>query len=353
MTSGIRNNWMQAIQKCMESSSRPSHLDYNSRNSLYSTPQRSSPQRTDYSTPQRQTSTSLDSSRRHPQSAPPSAARALYPSEPGTHSPRSDTKSDSSGSRMSTPDSWSRGRRTVIDSFNHSEASGKSPSASPQQGRFVSCTWPYDSSSSGTSSSERDHTPDSHGSRSRRNSNVSQYLEDEDSDRKSKELTQEEEQELDNVERNIRRIHRKSISESVHKHRPQHFEKFETGAAFDDKDQPDSDKSSPTRSHDRSVTPSSRSSTPSSTPRKETPPRRVASPSRRRATETPERKTQTAPRAPSAKIKEKSRAKSPRPRSPPPLEAKMADISLDGRSGPSDDEILNEITEGRWKDVSY
>lgn len=38
---------------------------------------------------------------------------------------------------------------------------------------------------------------------------------------------------LDEVERNIRQIHRKSISDHVHQqHKPQHFSKFESGTAF-------------------------------------------------------------------------------------------------------------------------
>lgn len=195
MTSGIRNNWMQAIQKCMETSGRPSHLDFtsahrdfspvssNSRTSAYSSPSRSSSRHSDYASPQRPTSTSSieQTSRRHTPSVA-SPARSLYSSEAGILSPRSD-KSESANSRLSSTDSLysrqSRARRSTLEAYKDMEVKGASAPDSPQRsagGRYTSCTWPYDSSSSGASS-ERDHTPDSQSSRSRRNSNVSQYLE--------------------------------------------------------------------------------------------------------------------------------------------------------------------------------
>ena len=175
MTSGIRNNWMQAVHKCMESSGghrdyssahlSPAHLDFSpassaSRGSTFSS--RSSSRHSDYAlSPQRDPGPS----RRHPLTTPstPSPSRGLYSGSEGWSRP-------------------SRARRS-LDVGEGVKARGSPSSAgrglTNQAARFVSCTWPYDSSSSGASGSEREHTPDSssHGSRSRRNSNVSQYLE--------------------------------------------------------------------------------------------------------------------------------------------------------------------------------
>ena len=97
------------------------------------------------------------------------------------------------------------------------------------------------------------------------------------------------------MEHNIRRIHRRSLSDHSARHRPPHFDKFESGSAFEGEEAP-------------AV-------------------RSASSPRDQHKTRTSEERTPG--RAPSSKVKDKTRARSPRPRSPPPLEVTGRDLPLD------------------------
>lgn len=187
---------------------------------------------------------------------------------------------------------------------------------------------------------------------------------------RARELTAEEERELDNVQANIRRIHRKSITDSVSIAKLPHLDKFEQQVTTN------SDESPETRSA-VTVTPreSRRSRTNNESPVQKaeetatysaaasrelfaSPGSSTSSPARARS-RSPGRPawaggsgsghkksaedTAAKTRAPSAKVKDKSRSKSPRPKSPPPkLTARQNDEYFDS---------LERCKENRWVSI--
>lgn len=141
-------------------------------------------------------------------------------------------------------------------------------------------------------------------------------------------LSHEDENELDDVQRNIRRIHRRSITEFSH--RPPHLDKFESAASVaaaddsgssDGRERRDSSSSygSPVR-HDRTT------------------------------------------RAPATRVKDKARSKSPRPKSPPLTAAATTAAKVDvvdnisqkqgSGSCSGGDDSVSDIIEKKWREVS-
>ena len=159
---------------------------------------------------------------------------------------------------------------------------------------------------------------------------------DEQEGQSQRELTEEEERELDNVQANIRRIHRKSITDSVSVAKLPHLDKFEQQSNGDET--PERRPSFGSRERRRSrganepaVQKKEESVSYSSNASRElfVSPGRARSPGRSRSPGRPswtpgkkgaeERsKSPSAPKAPSAKVKDKTRSRSPRPKSPPP-----------------------------------
>ena len=378
MTSGIRSNWIQALQKCMEMSSPGSRDKRGSRSS--------SPERRP-STGSRSSISSDVSSRNghvngaHINSMDTTPWRRISSSNlsspvrtPGERSRRSSNDSTSTSASDSRYSGQSDIRSSRRGTDTEDEGRGR-------EGRRPSCTWPYERNAeendldTSTASSESSAGIERRISRSRSKSveasraphsekeesgrRRSTYLEDGDLAKKA-ERSPEEERALDEVEHNIRRIHRKSITEYVQQHKPQHFDKFESGSAFksDSKSKtdktapysprsrassdryssysPKSDAITPTRSHSTS----SVNTTPSSTPR------------RKHSADIPDRKS-SSPRAPSAKIKDKSRTKSPRAKSPPPVYDDSSEAFFDGLTTPNkNNSSPDDIIERKWREVS-
>ncbi len=451
MTSGIRNNWMQAIRKCMEMSGvavgdvtdepdashtqspRFSTRSQSADSKAPPTPEQrnASPRGADntaqlngaYASPTKNSNSELSPWRRSHSSgatprqashtdSPGATARQTSHTEPKSgddsngHTPLFDvsysTRKDSWGSNKSD----SR-RRLRLDSpsrlSDRSDSSDQTP-LSPGGRRFSSCTWPYvppsatTSDRSGTSSPVTDTPPNGKG-RSKsvdhgRPSDVSAYLSEEEPN-KPKELSQQEEDELDNVQRNIRRIHRKSIQEFTHK--PQHFEKFEMGTVFSKKTEEKNGSSPSIDKNERSASSDTRfefgtvfnkkeeklprsTSVPNEKPRQSaayaaqrdsdilsSPRSDIKSSPRRSRTQSPrtrrivdeQPKSPVTPRAPSAKVKEKTRAKSPRAKSPPPSFDMGDDFLNDmiltpkrrGSAPFAGDTPKDDIIERKWKEV--
>ncbi len=176
---------------------------------------------------------------------------------------------------------------------------------------------------------------------------LSQYFEEGEKPREL-DLTEEQEEELDNIEQNIRQIHRRSITEFVQQQRsPKHLEKFESGRAYADLQRPPSlERLPPSPRADTSSPDTARSS-------------RTTSPSRKRSDSDPRSPLQH--RAPSAKVLDKARSRSPRPRSPPPETADPDEDFLDTFVQRNlESELSGEKrkpdrkeAEKKWKDVSF
>lgn len=363
MTSGIRNNWMQAIQKCMETSNV--HKPDGGSGSAAASPVVKSAEHTPSS--RRSYSGANGVSAESPASSPSSynSYGAIYRNQTESsiahHSPSTSFSEPTTPGRQRRNDEGATTPRTSSHDRYSSRFSaenagdGSSRSASEPRRRKFSSTWPYASSAESSPASESEHRP--RGSRSRsssqgprtprsrsssqnrssRRSSISDIL-DEEEGSAQRELTEEEERELDNVQANIRRIHRKSITDSVSVSRLPHLDKFEqqssqgeetperrhsVGSRESRRSRGTTDES-PVQKTEESVVHSSNTSRELfASPGRARSPGRSRSPGRpnwtpgKRGSE--ERsKSPGAPRAPSAKVKDKSRSKSPRPKSPPP-----------------------------------
>ena len=222
-----------------------------------------------------------------------------------------------------------------------------SMSPSPEGMRSRGSSFSKNSPRSRTSSQSKPRSRSSSRNRSRRGS-ISDLLDDQGDQFQN--ISKEEEKELDNVQVNIRRIHRKSITDSVAISKLPHLEKFEsvTSSAaaptaaerkppIDSKEKRRSIVNAPVDSddwtdsggyHSRSHRTRSPGRTRSGSERARSPGQRRSTTDRHRslsnthtttALKSEERpKSPATPKAPSAKIKDKSRSKSPRPKSPPP-----------------------------------
>ena len=279
MTSGIRNNWVQALQKCVDTHGSP-------------------PNTTDSSTP-------------------------INPRRHTTH---------------------------ITDVLASPVTAAESVSPSTRRRRRLTT----DAVSSGVDAEDE--------RRDRRRTTLALMSEPASEDR-PQERSVEEEQELDNIERNIRRIHRRSITEFVQKHTPQHFDKFESGTAFTDGE---SDKREVSSSSERSTPISSAVSSPQEDYTSRRRQRSLVAKPLLRRMDLDRVKSVGHPRSPSARVKDRTRAKSPRTKSPP-LDISgtdMVDSPAHSRSD-SDHSILEDsllgvievpsrrrdVIEHKWKEV--
>ncbi|KAK2160603.1 hypothetical protein LSH36_129g01041 [Paralvinella palmiformis] len=243
-------------------------------------------------------------------------------------------------------------RRTTENITRLPEASTSSLAKSNR----TSCTWPYEIHENNNleRTSSAQSLKSSCDSESQRD--ISQYLDD---NEKSRKFTKQEEEELDNVQKNIRHIHRRSLTESVQVHKLKHLDKFESGAAFSNQldRQPSSKQLNGSRSPDRSHSPSTRGSRESSASH--------ASPGRSHASHRDhhlsdsDRSTSSGVQAPSAKIKNKTKIHSLRAKSPPPETMDDDDDYLDTfvkknleQSLSDESSNSNNAIEKNWKHVS-
>lgn len=287
MTSGIRHNWMQAIEKCMQLQ------------------------------PGGATSREPRRSRRYvsmPGLSNGDASAAEKPDEV-TYVP-----SRRSRQREAPPTVDPRGR-------------------GPRDRHTMTCTWPYENPSSKSVTSPREESQP-------HVTNVSDYLEE---GERRVALTPQQEEELDHIEKNIRSIHRKSISDFVQQHKVPHHDKFESASSTRD-----SDNRSRASSSDRSGWSSPREagsvhSSPVGRARQSS--ISEVSPHRRKS----DPRSPGYYRAPSAKVKDRSRAKSPRPRSPPP-DKSQEELALMMGHPPdliSSSEAAAQMIENQWRQVIF
>ena len=357
MTSGIRNNWMQAIQKCMETSTvhRPSA------GSAAASPSNRRNEHVPGSRRPYSASNGVSPEGSASSSSYSNSYGALYKNQTESSIAHHSPSSYSSSSRDSTPGRQRRHeegpttpRSASYDKycsrFSAENAGDESARSASEPRRKFSSTWPYNSPES---SPVPDSEPRSRGSRSRsssrgprtprsrsssqnrsRRSSISDLLDEQGEEQR--ELTEEEERELDNVQANIRRIHRKSITDSVSISKLPHLDKFEQHSNGEDTPErrPSfgsrerrSRRPNDSRAHEKEESVNYNTTSASrelfASPSRGRSPGRSRSPGRPSWTPgkkgTEERsKSPGAPRAPSAKVKDKSRSKSPRPRSPPP-----------------------------------
>ena len=367
MTSGIRNNWMQAIQKCMESS-----VDHRSTGGSAATSPSSKSKDHIPGSRRSYNGVSAESSSSSPSSY--NSYGAMYKNQTESsiahHAPNTYSSRDSTPNRLrrheelpTTPRSASHDRYSSrFSTENAGDGSNRSASEPTRKisedpnlhsplGRKFSSTWPY-------ASPESSHVPESEqrsrGSRSRsssqgtraprsrsssqnrsRRSSISDLL-DEQEGQTQRELTAEEERELDNVQANIRRIHRKSITDSVSIAKLPHLDKFEQqsngeetperrpsfgsreGRRSRGNNEPTTQKKEETVSYSSNTSRElfaspGRARSPA---RSRSPGRPSWTPGKKGAEERP--KSPGASKAPSVKIKDKTRSRSPRPKSPPP-----------------------------------
>ncbi len=292
-------------------------------------------------------------------------------------SPRS-VSNDKYSSRFSAENAGDGSSRSTSEPRRKSSAND--PNASPEK-RFSS-TWPYASPQASPTAATADDAEQeraARGARSRsssrgprtaprsrsssqnrgngsRRSSVSDLIDEQEGPRPQRELTDEEQRELDNVQVNIRRIHRKSITDSVSIAKLPHLDKFEQQAQHGEetperrpslgareKRRTRSEAEAPVQKQEEQSVSASRelfsaAGRTRSPGRSRSPGRHSWTPSGKKASEEPS-KAPAAPRAPSAKIKDKSRSKSPRPKSPPPKRTTRSDDYFDS---------LERWKENRW-----
>ena len=380
LTLGIRKNWMQAIGQCVQTNggamssssssqegspqtSRRANDRYHTHSGAFitraqtrevtETPRESSPKTDKESTP----------TRKSERSGIPTRRTELPASEPPKYSVRQTSANEvtvtTPGGGMETV--RMRSRRRTTENVTRMPELTTSSSSSPNASKRQSCTWPYEAESNNnmkrTSSSHSLKSQDSGSQRDLSGSqrDLSQYLED---NERPPELSRQEEEELDNVERNIRHIHRRSLNESVQLHRLKHLDKFESGAAFSaPADHQMSRERS--RSRERSHSPSNQSSRDSSANRAS--PGRSKTPTRDiLPSDSDSRSTGSGGHmAPSTKVKNKSKTRLSRARSPPPETHDDDDDYLDTfvkrnldvgvASEPSNS---SHVVEKTWKHVS-
>ena len=359
MTSGIRNNWMQAIQKCMDTST----VHRTSAGSAAASPSNKRNEHVPGSRRLYSASNGVSPEGSASSSSYSNSCGALYKNQTESsiahHSPSTYSSSSSRDSTPGRPRRHEEGPTTPRSAsydkyssrFSTENAGDESGRSASEPRRRFSSTWPYNSPESSPvpeseprsrgsrsrSSSRGPRTPRSRSSsqnRSRRSS-ISDLL-DEQGD-EQRELTENEERELDNVQANIRRIHRKSITDSVSISKLPHLDKFEQHSNGEDTPERRPSFGSRERrsrrgeNESRAIEKEQSVSYNTTSASRElfASPGRGRSPGRSRSPGRPswtpgkkgaeERsKSPSAPRAPSAKVKDKSRSKSPRPRSPPP-----------------------------------
>lgn len=329
MTSGIRSNWVLAIQKCMELVKTGKGLsDTDLLSSVSSTPSRVTSRSNSVGAEVLLNVSTIDrESWSRPASALSDSSRAsLASSSPDTnrHSSRySDTSSNSTSSEVR--------RRLNMDS-----SSGRAErSPSPQKQRY-SCTWPYTSSGSDSGSTTEQETPN----RSRSNSSTHEC---ETHVVRSRSSSASVEQIKDSAE-SICQSHKSTSEHKAHSDKPDSpkpdIPLVKRSISVPGESQPALPAHVKDLSEDGVVVSYHRARTVSPRTR------------RRNAPDLDRTKVLVPGRAPSAKIKDKSKTKSPRPRSPPPSFKPEPPPNLD-LPPPSPGTGKEDIIERKWKEVSF
>ena len=219
MTSGIRASWMQAIRRNLEGSRPPSQEPVPAQESSYrgsrptesAYPWQTGGSQTSLNTSPSPQSAEVTSWKQDDHTATSAKTETREPSEPRSH----------------------RSRRHTVDDISRPDVS-----ASQNRQHRLSCVWP-----------DNNQAKDRWDGKAEENqqSEVQRALQ-ETGERGETVRSVRDDQVLDNVEKNIRRINRRSVTEFVQQHhRPQHYDKFESGSAFQEKESPKREKESPRR----------------------------------------------------------------------------------------------------------